>query len=145
MPPDPARVAETREWLAKAALDLRGAKIDLEAEPPLLEDTLFHCQQAVEKTLKAFLAWHDRPFRKTHSLEELGAACEAIDAALSGVIDPAVPLTEFAWAFRYPGDHPTPTIEEARQGLSTAVLTVSGVVARLPSEAVPPALLGQIR
>jgi len=42
MQPDPARVAETREWLAKAALDLRGARIDLEAAPPLLEDTLFH-------------------------------------------------------------------------------------------------------
>lgn len=80
----------------------------------------------MEKTLKAFLAWHDRPFRKTHSLEELGAACEVIDTSLRSVIDPAVPLTEFAWAFRYPGDHPTPTIEEARQSLSTAVLTVAG-------------------
>ena len=145
MPPDPARVAETREWLEKAALDLRGARIDLDAHPPLLEDTLFHCQQAVEKTLKAFLAWHDKPFRKTHSLEELGAACEAIDGTLRDVIDPAVPLTEFAWAFRYPGEHPTPTIEEARQGLSTAVRSVEGVVSRLPSEVVPSALLGQIR
>ncbi len=145
MPPDPARVAETRAWLEKAALDLRGAQVDLDAAPPLLEDTLFHCQQAVEKTLKAFLAWHDTPFRKTHSLEELGAACEAIDGTLRGVIDPAVPLTEFAWAFRYPGDHPMPTIEEARQGLSTAMQAVGGIIANLPSEAVPPALLDQIR
>lgn len=145
MPLDPVRVAETRAWLEKAALDLRGARIDVDAAPPLLEDALFHCQQAVEKTLKAFLAWHDRPFRKTHSLEELGAACEAIEGTLQGVIDPAVPLTEFAWAFRYPGDHPTPTIEEAREGLGTAVRVVEGVVSRLPPEAVPPALLGQIR
>jgi HEPN domain-containing protein len=106
---------------------------------------LFHCQQAVEKSLKAFLAWHDKPFRKTHSLEELGAACEAIDATLKSVVDPAVPLTEFAWAFRYPGDHPTPTVEEARQGLESAVRAVEGVVARLPPEAVPPALVSQIR
>ena len=48
MPLDPVRVAETREWLEKAALDLRGARIDIEAAPPLLEDALFHCQQAVE-------------------------------------------------------------------------------------------------
>lgn len=46
MPRDSARVAETREWLQKAALDLRGARIDLDARPPLLEDALFHCQQA---------------------------------------------------------------------------------------------------
>jgi len=140
MPHDPARVAETREWLQKASLDMRGARIDLEAEPPLLEDALFHCQQAVEKTLKAFLAWSDVAFRKTHSLEELGAACEALDPALKAVVDPAVPLTEFAWAFRYPGDHPTPTIEEARQGLATAFRAVAAIVARLPEEAVPATL-----
>lgn len=52
MPHDQARVAETREWLLKAALDFRGARIDLDANPPLLEDALFHCQQAVEKALK---------------------------------------------------------------------------------------------
>ena len=145
MPHDPARVGETREWLQKASLDLRGARIDLAADPPLLEDALFPCQQTVEKALKAFLAWHDRPFRKTHSLEELGAACEPLDGTLKDVIDPAVPLTEFAWAFRYPGDHPVPTVEEARQGLATAVRLVEGVVSRLPSEAVSPALLNPNR
>jgi len=72
MSPEAERQAEVKEWLAKVLLDLRGAQIDLEARPPLPEDTLFHCQQAVEKLLKAFLVWHDRTFRKTHSLEELG-------------------------------------------------------------------------
>ncbi len=69
MSPEAERAAEAREWLAKVTLDLRGAQIDLQAEPPLLEDVLFHCQQAIEKALKALLAWHDTPFRKTHSLE----------------------------------------------------------------------------
>lgn len=55
----------------------------------LLEDVLFHCQQAVEKTLKGFLAWHDVPFRKTHSLEELGAACERLDPTLKTALLPA--------------------------------------------------------
>jgi HEPN domain-containing protein len=140
MPHDPARIAETSEWLQKASLDLRGARIDLDADPPLLEDTLFHCQQAVEKSLKAFLAWHDVPFRKTHSLEELGTSCESVDGTLKSVVDPAVPLTEFAWAFRYPGDHPIPTTEEASQALDTAKAVVAAIVSRLPPEAVPPHL-----
>ena len=89
MPHDPARVAETREWLQKAALDFRAARIDLDAKPPLLEDALFHCQQAVEKALKGFLAWHDVSFRKTHSLEELGASCEQMDPTLKAVVDPS--------------------------------------------------------
>jgi HEPN domain-containing protein len=89
MPHDPARVAETREWLQKAALDFRGARIDLDAKPPLLEDALFHCQQAVEKALKGFLAWHDVAFRETHSLEELGAPCEQMDPTLKTVVGPS--------------------------------------------------------
>jgi HEPN domain-containing protein len=52
------------------------------ADPPLLADVVFHCQQATEKALKALLTWHDRAFRKTHNLVELGEACVEIDAAL---------------------------------------------------------------
>jgi HEPN domain-containing protein len=72
MPHDAHRVADTRGWLFKAADDLRGADIDLAAVPPLTGDAAFHCQQAVEKALKALLAWYDVPFRKTHDLAEIG-------------------------------------------------------------------------
>jgi hypothetical protein len=65
---DPARLADTRAWLDRAATDIRAAQHGMKAEPPLVADVLFHCQQAVEKCFKAFLAWHDVAFRKTHSL-----------------------------------------------------------------------------
>lgn len=64
MPHDPARVADTRAWLGRAATDLRAAALDLGADPPILEDLVFHCQQAVEKAMKGLLAWHDQPFGK---------------------------------------------------------------------------------
>ncbi len=86
MPLDAVRIADTKGWLTKAAIDLRGAQIDLAASPPLPEDALFHCQQAVEKALKAFLTFHDRPFRKTHNLEEIGEACLQIDPTLKAVV-----------------------------------------------------------
>ena len=104
MSADKERAADTRAWLAKANADLRGATVDLAAEPPLLEDALFHCRQASEKALKSFLTWHDLPFRKTHSLEELGQACLGLDESLKALVDAAAPLTEYAWAYRYPGD-----------------------------------------
>lgn len=53
MPHDPVRVADTQAWLKKAELDLRAAAHDQHGTPPLLEDSLFHCQQAAEKALKA--------------------------------------------------------------------------------------------
>jgi hypothetical protein len=95
IPGDPVRAADTRAWLARARDDLRGAEIDLAASPPLLGDAAFHCQQAVEKALKVFLAWHDRPFRKTHDLVELGAECVAIDPALEPHLRGTAPLTEY--------------------------------------------------
>jgi HEPN domain-containing protein len=71
MPHDRVLLADTKAWLAKASNDLRAAGVGLKAEPMLLEDALFHCQQAIEKSFKAFLTFHDRPFRKTHNLEEI--------------------------------------------------------------------------
>ena len=47
------------------------------------------CQQAVEKALKGFLTRHDVAFRKTHSLEELGASSEQMDPTLKAVVDPS--------------------------------------------------------
>jgi HEPN domain-containing protein len=65
---------------------LRGAEIDLAADPPLLDDPMFHCQQAAEKALKAYLTWHDRPFRRTHDLVELGNQCVEIDHTLDPLL-----------------------------------------------------------
>lgn len=132
---DPVRLADTLAWLEKAANDLRGAQIDLEAEPPLVEDILFHSQQAVEKSLKAFLTWHDRPFRRTHSLEELGEACLELDGSLRELVDEAAPLTEFAWAYRYPGVVAPPSREEGEEALELAQRVYEAIVRRLPAEA----------
>ena len=76
MPPDPELLAETRGWLARAALDLRAAAHQFLAVPPLIDDVVFHAQQAAEKSFKAFLTWHQVPFRKTHNLEEIGEQCQ---------------------------------------------------------------------
>jgi len=137
MPHDPARVAETRGWLVRASSDVRAAEHELRATPPLLDDIVFHCQQVAEKSLKGFLTWHDRPFRKTHSIEELGEQCLQVDPTLKGLIDRAVPLTEYAWKFRYPGEPEEPSQQEAEEALATARQVHAAIVARLPVEARP--------
>ena len=116
MPHDPILVSETKEWLSKAALDLRSAEHALTALPPLLEDVAYHCQQATEKKLEGFLVWHNIPFRKTHSLEEIGEQCIEQDMTIKDIINRAVPLKEYAWLFRYPGEPAEPSKEEAEEG-----------------------------
>jgi HEPN domain-containing protein len=137
MPHDPALVADVRAWLAKAAVDLRAGEHDLVASPPLLEDVVFHSQQAVEKVLKAFLAWHDQPFRKTHSLEEIGRQCVQLDPGLGELVRRAAPLTEYAWKFRYPGETQELAREEAVAALETAQEVHRAILSRLPTEVRP--------
>ena len=136
MPHDPARVSDTKSWLARAADDLEAAERLLKA-PAMFGAAVFHCQQAAEKALKGFLAWHDTPFRKTHDLEESGEACIAIDATLRETIDRAIPLTEYAWKFRYPGEPEEPTREEADDALAAARDVYAAIAALLPDEARP--------
>ena len=137
MPLDPVLVAETKSWLSKSSKDLSIAAYELEANPPFVEDIVFHAQQAVEKALKALLAWHGRTFRKTHNLVELGEACRSVDGALEGLLRRAAPLTEYAWKFRYPGEPETPTQEEAKEAFAIAWQVYAAVLDRMPPEVRP--------
>lgn len=129
---DPTRVADTRDWLTKAALDLRAGNHDLEAEPPLLEDALFHAQQAAEKSLKAFLTWHDEPFRRTHDLRLLSQQCVQIDNSLEDQLRSAAWLTQYAWKYRYPGEVEPPSMQDVEEALAISRLIHEVIQSRLP-------------
>lgn len=131
MPPDPARTAEVQAWLTKVADDLRAAEHDLAADPPLLEDSLFHSQQAAEKTLKAFLTSRSTGFRKTHDLNELGLQCAQVEASLEPLCRRVARLTTYAWIFRYPGQPGEPTMDEARSAISLVRELLRNIEARL--------------
>ncbi|MBK9169659.1 MAG: HEPN domain-containing protein [Bryobacterales bacterium] len=137
MPPDPEKVIECRGWLDRAWADIDSAVILLGASRPRPDSALFHCQQAVEKSWKALLFWHDTPFRKTHNLRELGEACAGIAGSLMDLAQKAEDLTQFAWVFRYPGEPEVPTLHEARDALSVAREVYEAVLAQLPDEVRP--------
>ncbi len=137
MPHDPARIADTKSWLGKADMDCKAAAFELTADPPFAADVVFHAQQAAEKALKGYLAWHDSPFRKTHDLAEIGRQCAEIDSSIEPLLVRAARLTEYAWKFRYPGDPDEPTREEAEKALALAREVFDAVLARLPPEVRP--------
>ena len=121
MPPD-ARTVEALAWLSKADQDLGAARVLLDGYPDV---SLFHCQQAVEKALKAFLVWHDVPFRKSHDLREIGQQCVQIDPTLDALARSAAPLAVFAWRTRYPDEEVEPLPrDEVLAILATAERTV---------------------
>jgi HEPN domain-containing protein len=138
MAPEDARLKDVQAWLSKAELDLRAAAHEISApEEGLWGDVMFHAQQAAEKAMRAFLAWHDVPVRKTHNLEELGRQCVELDANPGTLADQAAPLTEYAWRFRYPGESDEPVREEAEHALVVARIVYSAILTRMPPEVQP--------
>ena len=132
MTPNEWRLDETRRWLEREQGDLRAAEI---CATELPATALFHCQQAAEKYLKAYLTWNQKVFRKTHELRELATACALIDPALKSVLDPAETPSKYAWKFRYPGAPYEPDAQEAATGLTLAEQVSSAIVSRLPQTA----------
>ena len=62
-----------RAWVEKANNDLKNAELVLAArdENCPYDTVCFHCQQAVEKYLKAFLVHQDISFPRSHNLSDL--------------------------------------------------------------------------
>ena len=83
------------------------------------------------------MTWHSTPFRKTHNLEEIGQQCLLLDGSLQEVVDKAVPLTKYAWTYRYPGEPDEPSRQEGEEALAVARDVYAAILARLPVEARP--------
>lgn len=134
MPRDPIRLADAKAWLAKADMDLKAAAHELTAAPPFTGDAVFHAQQAAEKAMKGFLAWHDVPFRKTHDLAEIGHQCVGIEPSLESLLIRAASLTQYAWKFRYPGEPEEPSCEEAESSIALAREVYEAIVSLVPEK-----------
>jgi HEPN domain-containing protein len=97
----------------------------------------FHCQQAAEKTIKAYLTWQDEPFEKTHSLVALLGKCLTFDPDLQDLRQAAATLTPYAVTSRYPGESPELTREEAERAYSLVEEVWYFLIAKLPEETHP--------
>jgi HEPN domain-containing protein len=61
-------IEEIKEWIEKADHDLGSAKIIYLYLPDYFDTIAFHCQQAVEKYIKAILIFHKIEFQRSHDL-----------------------------------------------------------------------------
>jgi HEPN domain-containing protein len=110
------------EWIRKAEEDYVVAiTLARKRKDVAPSATCFHCQQCVEKYLKAFLIQHRTDVPRTHDLLELHKLCTPIDPGLSMIGDLLDILNPYSVEFRYPGE--VATIEEAK----TAVITMKKV------------------
>ncbi|MBI5892967.1 MAG: HEPN domain-containing protein [Deltaproteobacteria bacterium] len=131
------------KWIGIAERDLLTAKQGLEAKTVITDTVCFHCQQAVEKYLKAFLVKHQVEFMKTHSIMTVLNLCSTVDKSFSEELSEVDYLTDYAVEIRYPDEWYEPTIEEAMQAFQM-VLKVKGFVVDKLKKAVTSANTGAI-
>lgn len=97
------------EWIEKAEGDYETV-LDLKKRRKRIQRYIiaFHCQQCIEKYLKALLTLHEIDFPRHHDLEELLVLIFKKDPLLSFLRNDLKLLTPFAVSFRYPGEDVTP-------------------------------------
>jgi len=108
------------KWIKKAENDLVTAERQLSFEDPIAQTACFHCQQAAEKYLKAFLVHHQIYFTKTHKIMELLDLCATVDPSFPDELQDADNLTDYAVEIRYPDVWLEPTREDAKEAFDTA-------------------------
>ena len=104
MPPDVLGGKRSfNRWLRVAESDLTLARLGVSADvlPELL---CFHAQQAVEKSLKAVLAYFNAPVPRTHNIDTIVNAL-APYVEIPTAIGDLDTLTLYAVGTRYPGDY----------------------------------------
>ena len=127
--------AVVAQWLQKAQRDLASARRLLQGDPPFLDTAVYHCQQAGEKALKAFLAARERPLRRVHDLVALVDEFADLDPSFSCLGDDAETLTPYGTAFRYPGEESEPLASDAID----AVRCAERILVKVPATLAQPA------
>ena len=109
-----------RQWVIKAGNDLLNADNNLNAETIPLDTVCFHCQQAAEKLLKAFLVGKGRTYPITHDLLAILESIIPINAEAEQLRDDLALLTPYAVEVRYPDDFFMPSLQDAQEARESA-------------------------
>lgn len=126
-----------QSWLVKALHDLATARKAASEPDPYLDTAIYHCQQAGEKAVKGYLAFHDVPPPRTHDIEFLLSLAVPFEAAFANWVDAAERLTRYATQFRYPGVVMEPSRDEFDQALADAEALFQFVLNVLPAAVHP--------
>ena len=94
----------TARWVEKAEEDIDSARtLAVRVRPPR-NAVCFHCQQAVEKYLKALLQELGAAVPKTHNLKDLLGMLRPLGVKLATPSRSIMALTKYAVEYRYPGE-----------------------------------------
>jgi HEPN domain-containing protein len=137
---DEAKRKWVSAWLRKALSDLQTAEILGRPDSEHHDTGVYHCQQAAEKAIKAFLAFTNCPIEKTHAVDELVALAFIKEPAFDTIRADADTVSPFATQFRYPSISDCdlePTESDFIEALAAARRIYDFVLSVLPAETHP--------
>lgn len=117
-------------WLQKAGSDLTAAELCLAADKAL-DAACFQCQQAAEKSLKAWLVARETEFPFVHDLGKLVRLCAKVNPEFERLRSLAFGLTPFAVEMRYDAEF-WPAKSDAAEALNSAQAIHQMVVEQWP-------------
>jgi len=113
-------LAIARQWLIKAMNDLLNADNNLKSEVVPFDTVCFHCQQAAEKLLKAYLLANGKEHPFTHDLFLIIEKIRSLNSEVDELRDPCSILMPYAVEIRYPDDWYMPSEEDAKEARAAA-------------------------
>lgn len=111
-----------KEWLEYSKKDLESAEFLTQMKPEPLEIICFHCQQSVEKALRAYLYSQEIRPPRTHDLDELISLCD--NKHISKLREMTIPLNDYSVMIRYPS-HEEVNQDDKNQAIEIAKNIVS--------------------
>jgi len=108
-----------KDWITKANEDLLVINRLTEGSVIATSAICFHCQQLVEKMLKAYLIINGKEIKKTHNIEFLLSECADFDDEFNEI--DSKNLSDFGVEVRYPGDMYNPNEKEALEYKQLAI------------------------
>lgn len=97
---------DTKSWLDFAEYDLKTAKWEFEGK--IYTSCCYSCQQAAEKSLKAFLLFKNQIVPKVHSLDRLITEIKKLEIETIYIEEEALLLDKYYISSRYPGQYGGP-------------------------------------
>ena len=132
--PEEVKLEFTRDWIRKAESDFKAAELLMKSGEVYFFQSAFHAQQSAEKYLKALLVWHQIEFPRTHNIGNLIMLATQAVPDLPEILAEAKTLTPFGVDYRYPGDYPEVTTDDAEAALVLATRVREEIRDRLPNQ-----------
>ena len=96
------KIETIKEWIRYAEMDRSTAEYENKRVDKPFEIICYHCQQSVEKYLKACLIMYGYSVYKSHDLYELLGNCIKENKEFEKIKDECIALTNYAVETRYP-------------------------------------------